>query len=810
MTIQRTPIDSRISSPESLFNPGEGHASAGFRRILRCVSRSFARVLASCLLVVASNTIAQTGKPLPVEDALKMRIFGEYDGVAPSPDGKFIAYVVRPAARNGSVSPPYLRTGVPLTAQRADIWVLDVVTGKERNVTRGMGNNWRPTWSPNGRLLAFLSDRDGSTQGRLWVWDPIDDSLRRVSEANVRGDEITWTPDGQSVLIEVIPVSLSLDEYIGRFDLSQKSPEPTSQATTRATVTVYRSGRSNVSEIASSPWTLDWALRDLALIDLATGKLQAVVQGQHVATYQISEDGTEVLYTNAKRFARPGSQETLFDVVRVNLHSQQSKVLISDVPMGLGGEDFALSPSGSRLVYRAGGDDGPSFHVLNMTSGNSRELKTWSFRGQETRGLSQVPLWDEAGDSMYFLREGILWNAGVEGNDLHEVARIPGHRITQLIAKAGACLWVRGTESRTVVLAKDNVNNQDGFYEVELRSGRSRKLLEDGQCFSCALQSTQIMTADGQHLFYYAETVDRASDLWMTDPEFENLRRLTHLNPEFDQYRMGQVRVINWLSDDGEPLHGALLLPSDYQEGKRYPLITWVYGGRLLSGHFNHFGLAYFGAFNMQLFATRGYAVLLPDSPQHEGTSMLDLAKTILPGVNKAVELGIAEPRRLGVIGHSNGGYGVLGLIVQTKRFKAAVDLAGAPDLVGLYTEMNRSGGAFGTSLLEQGQIGMGGTLWQYRERYIENSPLFYFDRIETPLLIIHGEEDEAVAPFLGDAAFVALRRLGKEVEYAKYAGENHSPLYWSYGNQIDLCARMITWFDGHLNEAEPIAQKKQ
>jgi len=93
----------------------------------------------------------------------------------------------------------------------------------------------------------------------------------------------------------------------------------------------------------------------------------------------------------------------------------------------------------------------------------------------------------------------------------------------------------------------------------------------------------------------------------------------------------------------------------------------------------------------------------------------------------------------------------------------------------------------------------MDGSLWQFRERFIENSPIFYLDRVETPLLIVHGSEDTAVAAFLGDEVFVALRRLGKKVEFAKFEGEGHSPLYWTYANQTELCNRMLDWFSKHL-----------
>jgi dipeptidyl aminopeptidase/acylaminoacyl peptidase len=115
---------------------------------------------------------------------------------------------------------------------------------------------------------------------------------------------------------------------------------------------------------------------------------------------------------------------------------------------------------------------------------------------------------------------------------------------------------------------------------------------------------------------------------------------------------------------------------------------------------------------------------------------------------------------------------------------------------------MDQAGTAFGTSNLEHGQDALGGTPWEVRDRYVENSPIFYLDRVETPLLIVQASKDTAVAPFQGDEAFVDLRRLGKEVEYAKYEGEEHSPDYWSYANQADLCDRMIAWFDRYLKGA--------
>jgi dipeptidyl aminopeptidase/acylaminoacyl peptidase len=182
---------------------------------------------------------------------------------------------------------------------------------------------------------------------------------------------------------------------------------------------------------------------------------------------------------------------------------------------------------------------------------------------------------------------------------------------------------------------------------------------------------------------------------------------------------------------------------------------------------------------------------------------MVDLMKTVMPGINKVVEMGVADPDRVGVTGHSYGGYSTISLLVQSPRFKAAVMRAGMGDLVSGYGGLSPDGTNYGVAWSEGGQGRMGGHPWDYRERYIENSPVFYLDRVQTPLLIIHGSEDDAVPAYLADEIFTGLRRLGKSVTYARYAGEGQWEGTWSYPNQVDALGRMIAWFDRYL-KAEP------
>jgi dipeptidyl aminopeptidase/acylaminoacyl peptidase len=214
----------------------------------------------------------------------------------------------------------------------------------------------------------------------------------------------------------------------------------------------------------------------------------------------------------------------------------------------------------------------------------------------------------------------------------------------------------------------------------------------------------------------------------------------------------------------------------------------------------NLFGLTNLagGVENFQLLASRGYAVFLPDVPAKAETYMRDIASAVLSGVDKLIDLGIADPERLGVTGLSNGGYGVLSLLVQTTRFKAAVERAGTANLVSAFTQMLDDG----SSIHRGGAIYRSGSLWEKRELYIENSPLFYLDRVQTPLLIIQGTADLQIQSFISDEVFVSLRYLGKEVQYARYRGESHGPADWSYANQLDYLERMISWFDTRLKPA--------
>jgi dipeptidyl aminopeptidase/acylaminoacyl peptidase len=650
--------------------------------------------------------------------------------------------------------------------------------------------------------MAFLSDRDGSGQSKLWMWDAAKDSLRKLSDADVRGDQIEWMPDSHRLLITTLPSRFTPEAYVKALSSRALSTSSAIAGAPGSTLTIFRSesrlsGDEKTSH--SAPWNLDRTLRDLTLVDLASGRSTVLVGDRRIAKYLLSPDASKIAYTTPIRFEESGSQQTLFDLVLVMLPAGRDRVLASGIRLDYDGAAFNWSPDGSHLSFHAGGTNENSYdcYGVDLQGGTPRNLTLFP-PSRPSVYKSSPPLWDTEGH-VYCIHDGALWRVGLDGQKAVELGKIPNHEIRQMIPDSRQLLWLPGKDRSTVVLARDQLRYQDAFFKIDLVNGEITRLSDERQCLTCAIQDRfTTVTADGGFAAYFAEDAEHAPDLWLSDSSFRSPRQITHLNPQFERYKLGAARLIDWLSADGELLRGTLLLPADYHEGTRYPLIVYPYAGRTLSDRLPYFGTAGRGPFNMQLLATRGYALLLPDAPVHLGTPMVDLANSVLPGINKVIEMGIADQNRLGIMGLSNGGYSTLSLIVQSKRFKAAIEFDGFGNLIGMYGEMDSEGAAFGISL-EKVFDAMGGTPWQFRDRYIENSPAFYLDRVETPLLIVQGEDDTVVRPFLADEVFVGLRRLGKEVEYRKYHNSGHDPEVWSYANQLDLCNRMISWFDSHL-----------
>jgi dipeptidyl aminopeptidase/acylaminoacyl peptidase len=769
-------------------------------RAERLLPRSASGLLAAALAAAVAFGGEPRVAPIPVETALNVSTFADYGPVDLSPDGKWVAYTLKNSRRVVTDPDPryhyFTRTGASIFGLGGDVWITNTETGESRNLTGRKGSNWYPVWSPDGRSLAFFSDREG--KANLWVWESGSGRLRRLSDRIIRGtggQTAAWTSDGRELVVLVLPEGMTIEKAAELFGPKKASE---TAAGGGATVTVFDSRKEKEKATA---WSTDALIGDLVSVDVAGGGDRRLTEGRKPVGGVFSPDGTTLAFADAKGFAPGKDFQPRYDICVVD-RKGAPHVLVPDVPLETGHE-ITWALDSKTLFYTTGGESPEGkktdCYAVDVAGGKPRLLTVGSH--PEFKGYFGQPLLDAAGRFVYHHTEDALWRASVSGAEAKKVAELPGRQILGILAFGGrrGRFWPPDGGNSLALLARDKETKRVAACRVNLDSGATETLVEEEKYFSDPLGVAVDASEDGKKVVFVTEDAAHPEDLWVAGSNLQGARRLTHINPGFDDYRMGAVRILDWTALDGARMRGALLLPSNYREGTHYPVVVYPYGGADLSNRRYAFGLSYAGPENMQLLATRGYAVFLPDTKTRLGTPMRDVADSVLSGVAKLIDSGVADPNRLGVMGHSYGGYSVLALIVQSQVFKAAIDRAGPGDLSGSYGDMGRDGTALNVQWAEGGQGMMGGSPWEFRSRYIENSPYFYFDRVQTPLLIIHGAEDQRVPVKNADQVFVSLRRLGKDVVYARYEGEDHSELYWGYANQRDYCERMIAWFDEHL-----------
>jgi len=306
---------------------------------------------------------------------------------------------------------------------------------------------------------------------------------------------------------------------------------------------------------------------------------------------------------------------------------------------------------------------------------------------------------------------------------------------------------------------------------------------------SSRLYSQWRMAEDGSGFLFRESDGDRPDDLYFAPPDLTKPVRLTDLNPQLQDKALSRTELITYRDADGKKLRGVLYYPAHYEKGRTYPLITEVYE--------SYFDNGFSAALNV--FTAAGYAVLHPSVSFTTGYPGEAWAKGALAAVNRVIEMGVADPDRLGIQGTSYGGYATVLLITQTDRFKAAINNSGKVDMLSFYTQSPRLG-IRNTHAPEKSQDRLGGTLWEYPERYLAHSAILQADRIKTPLLCITGDQDPNVEAVQSQEIFTALRRLGKKVVWLRYHDGPHGGPNTN-DERKDMYRRMLAWYDTYLTK---------
>ncbi|MGB4705421.1 MAG: prolyl oligopeptidase family serine peptidase [Candidatus Saccharicenans sp.] len=332
---------------------------------------------------------------------------------------------------------------------------------------------------------------------------------------------------------------------------------------------------------------------------------------------------------------------------------------------------------------------------------------------------------------------------------------------------------------------------KQGIALVEPGKKAARMLLWDEAQFNRLLKAKK-----ADRYFYTRETHRDFPDYYVSDAALLRATRITEANPQQKEFLWSAgVRLVDYLSEKGHKLQAALFLPADYQEGKKYPTIVYIY--EKLSNNLNRYFLPTANGFNKSYYTSQGYAVLMPDIVYTVNDPGLSAVWCVLPALKAAIETGVVDPERVGLHGHSWGGYQTAFLITQTDAFAAAV--AGAPltNMISMYSSIYWNTGSANQPIFESSQGRFTGGYWENLEAYIRNSPVFFATRVRTPLLLLHNDKDGAVVFNQGVEYYNTLRRLKKPVVMLQYVGENHG--LQKPANRKDYTVRMKEFFDHHL-----------
>lgn len=329
-----------------------------------------------------------------------------------------------------------------------------------------------------------------------------------------------------------------------------------------------------------------------------------------------------------------------------------------------------------------------------------------------------------------------------------------------------------------------------GIARMDKGKPPARMLLWDDAIFF------RLFKAKKSEIFFYNKESYNDWGFYVTDKSLQNGKKILGRSPQQEKFLWSSGSLLlNYKSAKGINLQAALFLPANYEKGKSYPTIVSIYEKRTPGMH-RYLGPG-FSVPNKSVYTSRGYAILMPDIVFELNNPGLSAVWCVLPAIEAAVRTGVVDKERLGLYGHSWGGYETAFLITQTDIFKAAV--AGAPltNLISMYNSVYERTGDMNSRWFESSQDRFKGGHWLYFDDFVRNSPVFFAQNVKTPLMILHNDKDGSVDFNQGVEYFNTLRRLQKPVVMLQYKGEGHSVR--KLANQMDYAIRMQEFFDHYI-----------
>lgn len=671
--------------------------------------------------------------------------------------------------------------------------------GPPATLLTGKGKYQRLTWDEDNTQIAFTSDKNDAEAKQpklsLYYWNRKDAQANEIASVNTPGFRKDF------VISDRANLSFSLDGshlFLGTAPPPEpeKNPDEEIPADEKVLVDLWHWKDDYVQPIQKVRAEQERNKSYRAVYDFQTKKFVQLAD-ETMETVNPSNNGEYAIGSDNRKYRVTADYDPGFTDFYLVKTSDGSRKPIATKQRG----NYSLSPGATYATY-FDGKDWYSYSIATGQTVNLTKNLSVNFFNEEndtpqTPGSYGLAGWTKDDRDVLIYDHYDIWRIAPDGSSAKNLTDGAGRREKTSLRYVRLDPRERSIDpDKPMLLQAENQETHDsGFYRDKVNADTPpQKLLMAAKDFGNPTKAR-----DADVLMLTASRFDQFPDLWITNSSLRELKRVSNGDAQRAAYNWGTSELVSFKNVDGVPLKGLLLKPDNFDPKKKYPMIVYIYE-RLSQGLHTFRNPGPGTSINPTFYVSNGYLVYMPDIVYTIGYPGSSALNCVLPGIQAVVDKGYVNEDAIGIQGHSWGGYQIAYMVTQTNRFKAAAPGALVANMTSAY-----SGIRWGTGLprqfqYERSQSRIGGSLWDYPLRYLDNSPIFRADRVQTPLLMIHNDEDDAVPWYQGIEYFLALRRLGKEAYMFSYNGEKHG--LRKRINQKDYTRRLQEFFDHFLKGA--------
>ena len=685
------------------------------------------------------------------------------------------------------------------------VYVLVLESGAIRPLDSGEADYAQLTWDDNGRkplpdyakgrALAVLKGKKpeksvqkenallvfaglGTDKVTRTVYNPADDESFPEGMILSEKGELTWSEDNSRIFCGI----------------KEQEAEPDKSEDPVANVDVWHWKDERLQSVQEVQANRDRRFTYRSVFLLKEKKFIPLTD-ESMRTIDIPRAGKWAVGRDNKKYrADVNRGRSTADYYRIDLDTGRRTLIIEELPVRMG-----LDPNGRYFLYFKDGhfwvydldeekhtsiSESAPVSFVNVEMDVPTDERPWGVAG-----------WTKDGKGLIVYHKYDVWMLNLDGSKAANLTKGQGDE------REIRFRYVRlNSEERYIDIsmplllsAYGEWTKKAGYFHLN-PDGRLEELV-----FEDVMFGRRILKAKrADRILYTRETFVDFPDYYVSGIRFQKPVKVTDANPQQKEYAWGRRILIDYENSGGKKLQATLTLPPGYVEGEKYPMLVYFYE-KMSQRHHNYSMPTYDDRPHMSLYASDGYLVLMPDivyTVGKPGSSALDCVGA---AVRKAIDMGYADPDRIGLQGHSWGGYQSSFIVTQTDMFACVVTGAPLTNMPSMYNILYKRTGNTNQGAIETGQGRFGRDVYPMKdlELYVSQSPMHHAAKITTPFMILHGTEDGAVDWNQGLEFYVAAKRLGKEVILLSYPGEPHH--LQKEENQKDFQLRMKQYFDHYL-----------